>query len=228
MRILPHTTWSAAPLVSLALLGGIWLEWRTYHLPVGDAAAYHARVREVADQLPYRIGDWIGSDEPVPASAEKLLKPNVLRARRFRNASTGEEAALIVVQCRSARDMGGHYPPICYPAHGWTLRGTESQVLDVAGTRIPVAIYDFTSETLQRFDEKIVYNFFVRPDGTLESGRDGVARAAADPRQRIYGAAQIQVEVPPSLSAERRSELVRRLLTPALPLIEAIRHGGIQ
>mgnify|MGYP007071125856 CR=1 FL=1 len=31
-----------------------------------------------------------------------------------------EQVNVAVVQCRDARDMGGHYPPICYPGQGWT------------------------------------------------------------------------------------------------------------
>ena len=219
--------WLLPPLVSL-LIAGIWAERQLWHLPVGDPGAYHANVRSVAQNLPYRIGDWVGSDVDTPPAAMSLLKPNVLLSRRFRNLATGEHATLMIVQCQDARDMGGHYPPVCYPANGWTLRETQQRDLPSEQSTLPGTVYRFTIEKIDRYSEILIYSFFVRPDGVIESGREGVREAAADPRSRIFGAGQVQVVFGASMAQTRRDEVFRTLISEAFPIVDAIRGGVVQ
>jgi hypothetical protein len=225
MAIGPLVRRYAAALVSLVLIGGVWAEHELFHLPVGNAADYHARVRALADHLPYRIGNWVGSDVTPPQSAVTLLRPNLLLGRDFKNAETGENATLMIVQCQDARDMSGHWPPVCYPAHGWTLRDTEQREILVAGLPVPVMIYRFTIESIDQYSEIVIYNFFVRPDGAVESGRDGVRRAAEDPRLKIFGAAQFQIAFGASMDSDRRDEIFGLLVAGAFPVLQAVRGG---
>src|SRR5688500_20314095 len=112
-----------APLLSLGLLAGIFAEQRT-HLKPADAEPYHARARAAVDQVPYFIGTWTGQDDEIPVAAQKLLRPNAILMRTFVDSSPGDyrskyrSASLPIVECREARDMVGHYPPICYRPHG--------------------------------------------------------------------------------------------------------------
>lgn len=216
----------AAPLLSLLLLGGIWLDRHLFHLPPGDPAAYHAMVCEVADRLPRNIGEWVGTDVEPPESAVSLLNPNVLRGVRFENPTTKERVSLTFVQCRDARDMTGHWPPVCYPAHGWTQRGAEKKEIVVDGSRIPVTIYRFTVEAIDRYQEILIYNFFARPDGVVEDGRGGVRRAAEDPRMKVFGAAQFQVVFEPSMPEGRREEVFRTVVRGLSPLLDAWSPGS--
>jgi hypothetical protein len=216
------------PVIGLCLLAGIWADRRLFHLPVGDPGAYHAFVRAVADHLPYRTGAWVGTDEEMPPSAIAMLKPNLLLCRRFRNTASRETATFMIVQCRDARDMGGHYPPVCYPAHGWTLQGTQVRHLRVHGTPIPVSVYRFVRESIEDYAEIVIYNFFVRPDGSLESGRGGVREAASNPRMKPFGAGQVQLMFGPTMPAARRDEIFRLLVGNAFPVVDAIRKGPSQ
>jgi hypothetical protein len=223
--ISPFLRGAGAPIVTLLLLGGLVADRHLFHLPPGDAAAFHARVRAAAERLPRRIGDWVGTDVQPPASAVSLLKPNLLQGIRFENEVTRESVSLMIVQCSDARDMTGHWPPVCYPAHGWTLRGTDKTEVALEGGTVPVTVYRFTKEALHRFDEILVYNFFVRPDGLFEDRRDGVIRAAEDPRLKVFGATQFQVVFEPSVPAARRNEVFRTIVGGVAPLIETMREG---
>ena len=80
---------------------------------------YHEKVASAIDAIPYRVGNWIGTDIEAPREAVKLLRPNRLLQREFVDPSTRERFNVLVVHCGSLDDMLGHYPPICYPAHGW-------------------------------------------------------------------------------------------------------------
>jgi hypothetical protein len=217
----------AAPVLSLLILAGMWAEQRAFHAPVGDPAAYHAHVRALADQLPSRIREWVGTDVPAPTAAVAMLRPNVLVGREFRNSTSGERATLLVVQCEDARDMGGHWPPACYGAQGWTLREERARTVrdEAAGLgEIPLTVYRFTIESMERYDEIWIHNFFAHPKGTLERDRRGVRRAAQDRRMKGFGAAQIQVIFDTPLPEARRDEIFRTLVAGAAPLIEAVRR----
>jgi len=215
----------SAPFIVLILLAGVWADRRLFHLPTGDAAAYHARLRTIAQQLPTRIGDWDSSEVETPASAVALLRPNVLVGREFKNRATGERAMLMIVQCRDARDMRGHWPPICYPAQGWLLRESRQASIVVNGAEIPVTAYRFTIESIERYSEILVYNFFMRSGGILESGQGGVREAAQDPRAKIYGAAQVQISFVPTIPEPRREEIFRTLVAGLHPIIDGVLAG---
>ncbi|MFW6061969.1 MAG: exosortase-associated EpsI family protein, partial [Planctomycetota bacterium] len=112
---------AATATLTLAIIGGALAERLSYG-SADEADPYHRRVAERIANIPYTIGDWKGEDVSVPRSAVELLQPNALCSRQYRNQKTGQVLSLLVVHCRDARDMTGHYPPVCYPAHGWTQR----------------------------------------------------------------------------------------------------------
>src|SRR4051812_11108984 len=100
---LPALPW----VCTFALLCGIVGDRIRLDRNVVDAEAYHTRVRKVAANIPYHFGNWLGLDVPVPGSAVKLLKPNIIISRRFEEMRTGRQVTLLVVQCTDARDILG-------------------------------------------------------------------------------------------------------------------------
>ena len=214
----------SAPLISLMLMVGIWVDNRLFHAPIGDATSYHARVRESAARLPRRIGGWVGVDVGMLQGSAPLIKPNLVLRRHYRNAATGEQVALMIVQSRDARDMGSHLPSLCYPALGAIHRGSVRRDLEVGGLSIPGSLHRITD----RERETYVYHFFVRPDGVISGGRAGVQDAAGDPRLKAFGAAQFHLELDASMSEDRRDEVCRTLLAGAAPVLEAIRGGAMR
>ena len=128
----------AMPLLALLMVGGVAAHQGRYE----TAAAYdqyHARCRAAVAAIPSGVGHWLGRDVPLPQPALDLLVPNALRHVRYTDFSPAalvgpdRRVSLILVQCKLAKDMLGHYPPRCYPAHGARLLSGEPRTWDVGG-----------------------------------------------------------------------------------------------
>lgn len=216
----------AAPvLATLALLGGMAADVMSRPRPA-DAAPYHQRVREAAAQMPDVIGDYEAfAEEKINPSAVALLRPNVIRQRRYVNRRTGRWADLLLVQCKEARDMIGHYPPNCYPGQGWVLTSEERADWRVGDRLITGKEYHFTRTDPGRHAVLFVCNFMIIAGGSFARDMAEVNRAAADFTRRFYGAAQIQVIFDGSYSTEERREAFVELIGANMQVIEAILGG---
>ncbi|MCC7147533.1 MAG: EpsI family protein [Phycisphaeraceae bacterium] len=179
------------PILTLAVLVGLATEVRSRPKPQ-DAAPYHTFVKSVVEAIPVRIGDWLGSERPVPRQAQQLLSPNALLSRSYRNLRTGEQVGVLLVQCRDARDMVGHYPRYCYPNSGWNLLSAERQDLSAGDLLIPATRYEFAMERTGDTFHLSIYNFMILPNGAIVPDIQGVNAAEADYTQRFFGAAQVQ------------------------------------
>jgi hypothetical protein len=217
---------SVAPVVlTLLLLGGTVADKVIFHLPPADATAYHARVRQAKAQVPYAIGLWLGTDTDVPPSAVDLLRPNVVLSRQYQDVRTGRVFSLLVVHCEDARDLLGHYPPVCYAAHGWSMRSKVLGERSVDGETVPVTDYTFTSTRLDRTSELRIDNFMILPDGQMCRDMDGVESAAQDYHRKHFGAAQVQLVTDAQWSEAERVELFGQVMRAASPLLREIRRG---
>lgn len=217
--------WYVAPAICALLLMGLTADRIAFHLPSGDPEPYHAKVRAAAADFPFRIGDWVGTQEDPPKSAIALLKPNVVLGRRFENTRTGQKATLLLIQCKDARDIGGHYPPRCYPSHGWQQESAEPRDWKVGDETIPGTEYHFYFERLGNRSELVVYNFVIRPGGKIERTTKGLREAAADRRKKLFGGGQFQLVFDGETTREERDEILGELLPACMPVINAIRSG---
>src|ERR1051325_5640374 len=102
--------------LTVALLLGLTVE--THYRPQPEnAEPFHKRVREAVDAMVTPKGWSYVEGEKIPDGAMQLLKPN---AHAYRVYTTPDcQFQFLLIQCRDAQDMGGHYPPVCYPASGW-------------------------------------------------------------------------------------------------------------
>ena len=210
--------------ISIALLSGV--AWETGSRPrPEDAAPFHRNIREFFDSFPYRIGAWVGTDNAATPSAQQILRPNVLVSRNYRNAENGRAANLLFVQCRDSRDMSGHYPPVCYPAHGWEKEFERTdQTLHVGGADIPMSRYVFERSGFNRHQKIVIYQFFVLPGRGYATSMDAVRDAGADYPMRAFGAAQVQVVLDSGLPEEQQRATAVELLGPLMPVLGAIAH----
>jgi hypothetical protein len=141
-------------------------------------------------------------------------------------------ANLLIVQCKQSGDMVGHFPPICYPSHGWEnicpdkkLKGWPRDWI-VGNQRIRGMEYQFCQT--ENGQTKIItdYNFMVVPGRGIVRDIQGVEQAAEDYQQRYYGAAQFQVVFQATssdqLSREERDEIFCTLMGPAIPVIRQL------
>ena len=214
----------APPILALGLLGGMSLETLT-HVSPERAAPYHENILEVAETIPVDYDGWTGEDTPIQTQAQELLKPNLLISRRYESES-GSSAMLLIVQSKDARDMGGHYPPICYPRSGWEeLESPRDTTIALGNTWVPVREYTYGLSAASDRARRILDFFVLHPVGPVREQRF-VRRQAEDYQLRHYGAAQIQVIIDGPVHVADRERIFRDLLTPWLPVIEAIEAAG--
>jgi hypothetical protein len=217
-----------ACILGVLILGGVYIDHSSLQAYYQDAEGYHAKVLSVADEIPVAVGDWLGNTQEVPAGAVSLLRPNLTLSREYSNSS-GQHASLLLVQCRDARDLLGHYPPVCYDAHGFVQVGAHRLDWDLDGDKLLGTMYEFRRTDRQERTTAIkVYDVMILPNGQTAPDMAGVDRVARDRKQRYFGAAQIQILTDASMSDEDRTQVISLLLRGAKPVINAIRAGVTQ
>ena len=212
--------------VTLLVLGCLAAERVWFHLPAAEADTYHARVRQAVAAIPQSTGDWLGVDVPVPTGAVKLLHPNALFSRRYENIQTGEHLTVLIVQVQDARDILGHYPPICYPMQGWERRATTDESWPLSGASINGMEYSFARDRLDGAASLVVDNLLLLPGGPACRNMDEIERAAQDRRRKSFGAAQVQFVFDSATPPQRRRQIVDEFLEISRPAIAAIRADG--
>ena len=219
------TTRLFAPVLTLLVLGGLTAQKLSYADPE-DADPYHQRVREAISRIPYKIGDWSGTDVDAPRAAIRLLQPNALCSRRYENRQTNQSVSLLIVHCRDARDMGGHYPPVCYRAHGWVQRAARSVLWEVnPRMSVPAAEYEFSMWLPSHSRTLWVVNVLLLPDGSMSPDMSRVRSAAADYRTHFFGAGQIQLAFGERIRASERERIFKTFVNAIVPVIEAMKSG---
>ena len=193
-----------APWASLVVLMAFssWLPTGVQH-DEASAAAQRA-VAEAMGAVPFFVGDWVGRDETVPPEAQKLLRPNAIFSRTYQKP-LGPRLHLLLVHCSDARDMIGHYPPVCYPSAGWVseeIPGPAGAVLHAAGREVPVRLYGFRRmHEPGRVDRIMILNAFILPGGNVSRDISDINRQS----ERL----EISLESVPSLLRLADAKLAR-------------------
>jgi hypothetical protein len=208
---------------TIALLAGLAFDRIVFQAPSADSTAYHARIRSVAEKLPDLHDRWLGTDVEVAAGAITLLKPNVIISRSYAEIDTGRHVNLLLVQCRDARDLDGHFPPNCYKGRGCILETGDPTDWNVDGLKITGMQYVFLTPQHTRMT---VENFMLLPSGKTARDLDAVEQAAKDRRQKYFGAAQVQFVFDQPLSQSDRDEIVGTFVEMLRPLLNEILQKG--
>ena len=211
----------AAVLCALVVVGGI-----SAGRPSGTND-YRARVRAALDAIPYKIGPAVGVDSEPTAAAVKLLSPNKIIERRYVDPGTGGSFTLLIVHCGDVRDMIGHYPPICYPAHGWKSAAAAPVDIELNGERARAFNYDFSRHD-ELFERRMsVLNFFVIPEqgATIFDDMKAVERASRSSEVGGLGVAQVQIVMGEDTNLQWREMVVRETLHAITPAVKAIAQG---
>jgi len=188
-----------------------------------EVERYHASVREAAQRFPINMGEWAGHEVDLPPSATKLLRPNAIIAREYQSTvREGLSATVLLVQCADIRDMQGHYPPNCYPAHGWSGT-TKSRVAQLGD--LPAARYDFVRRSERGERGITVYNLFILPTGETTIDMRDVRRASSDYGTRPFGAAQVQVVIDKDVPESEHAWILGEMRRIADPVVEVLRAG---
>jgi len=230
------------PTVSVLMLVGMVAEART-HVQPSEADPHLQRCRDVILAFPRSIvtasGTWTGVDTEVPEPAIKLLHPNAILSRDYVNDRTHEAVSLLIVNCRNARYLQGHYPPNCYPAQGEKEIVEERMPrvwhlphMDINGMEYHFAPKGPTDH------ENVVYNFFVMPyvpgitvahkelDGKICPDIDAVYKSGEDYQRGYFGAAEFQLVTGPELTPQERDEAFIDLLGPNENVLKILENRG--
>lgn len=214
-----------APILCLAMLGGVYIETRGHPRPE-NAAPFHASVAQSVAEIPLNVGHWEGTDQTMPPAAQALLRPNAALCRTYRSTITGREVSLIVIQCKDSRDMAGHYPPRCYPGNGWEESSAQKpMVMKVGDTEIPVVRYEYQRHSFGDAHKLAIYGFFVLPGRGIVTSMNEVYKAAEFYTARPFGAAQIQLVVDATSDDEGDALAFNELVTPLLPTVAKLRSS---
>jgi len=154
-----------------------------------------------------------------------MLRPNVVMSRKYTDVATGDDANMLLVQCRDARDLFGHYPPVCYVAQGYKLVLAKEQDWLIGALPIHGMVYTFSSTRPDDLDSIIVYNCMILPNGNSCRDMEGVYASARDPQRRRFGAAELQMLVGATIPVERRDALFTEIVGSYRGVIEAILAG---
>ena len=217
---------STAPWLSLVVLAGMShaLPNRSQFDP--QAEIRQAEVTEAVRAAPRLIGPWVGEDEQVSPQAQELLRPNALLSRTYRRPG-GPRIHVLLVHCSDARDMIGHYPPVCYPSSGWIAAPTEGPDDDrivFAGRTLPVRVYRFRRLRDQGQDEQIrIFSAFVLPDGTVTPLIDDINQQSQRLAVSVQGVAQLQVVTSGRLDRAEAVEAASEVLRGMGDLFAALR-----
>jgi len=209
----------ASIIASLMLLCGAAAESTRFHASP-DSTEYLNRVRAAAASIPMRIGAWEGKDTPVEESAVRLLHPNVMFSREYFNVRTHLTANLLFVDCQDARDLEGHYPPVCYPSQGWSLQTADATDWKLPDMTIHGMEYMFVGGTFDSDSSIIVDDFMLIPGRGSARDMDAINAAARDLSRRFYGAAHLQV----CFSADTPTDMRRRAFTELIGGAEPFLH----
>jgi hypothetical protein len=219
-----------APFLTVTLLAGVMVE-NSRRIQPADAADYHKRARAAVSGIPKLVGPWAGTDTEVTRAAIMLLRPNTILSRSYVDTRMSQhrkgDAKLLIVQNTDSRDMGAHYPPKCYPAHGQTMVSQVRRDWKVGNMTIPGTEYLFAMpDGVGGEMRQVVYNFMIVPNKGIYPNINGVRAAAEDYQQRHFGAAQFQVVLPAGLSQQERDVIFNELIEPNLSVIETLLSGG--
>lgn len=219
---------AAAPWVSLALLVVLSMTLPTRVKLDVTAEQRKAEVAASMEAVPYFIGDWVGTDDDndVPPEAQKLLRPNAIFSRRFQRP--GDPGIhVLIVHCGDARDMIGHYPPICYPSSGWVAMGEAgSAEISIDDQRLPVRLYEFRRLRDQGTEDRIrIINGFILPDGTVTREIDDINRQSERLAVSVQGVAQLQLITSAAMSEGEALAAAGQLLGGMTEMLDALRVG---
>ena len=221
------TAKSILPIIAtLALLGGIIAFGRS-NQNVAVADAYHARIATMIKAIPEVIGDWHGTDMPLPNEAVALLRPNAVCSRQYVNQKTGDHLVFLLIQCRTARDMLGHYPPVCYKSNGYQMRSGIKQLWQTEELNMEAMEYEFVRALPTKTVRLVVGNALILPDGRFVRDMETVRAMAGDHVKQAFGAAQMQVRLIPQneLTEKQRMAIYEQFLGETRDVILAITTG---
>ena len=212
----------ASPVVAACLLAAVLATGTLNPSKPAGMSTYVDNVVEAIDAIPFRIGEWTGTDlDTAPPQAVELLQPSRILHRGYRISGGNSHLRLVVVHCPNVRDMAGHHPPNCYPATGWTTERSEEMTITALGQEQTLAVHTFS-----RIDDTgiprmlTIASAFVVPEvkNRLVPDMQTLRRVSENHRQSLLGAAQLQI----IFDGRRTHDEIRGVVETFIPALEPV------
>lgn len=179
-----------------------------------DARERIEAVNTAIDTLPYLHDGLVAVDSEPMEPAIRMLRPERLIQRTFKDGESGDEFGIVIVFSPDARDLAGHHPPVCYPNAGWTQMGVAPVSIPTGGREVEAMSYRFarTTDGLGGAAHLTATSFFIVPgiDRPFQSRMQAVEAAARDRRAAGLGAVHVMVLITGELSDAERDRLLGR------------------
>ena len=218
----------ASPWMTVALLIGLSIALPNRSELNAQSEVQKAEIAQAMEQAPFFIGRWVGEDasQMVPREAQTLLHPNAMMSRTYRSPA-GPTVQVFMVHCSDARDMIGHYPPICYPSAGWLPTSQSAQVeLSVDDLKLPVREYLYQRHNDRATLERIrIFNCFILPGGRTALDIDDINRQSERLALSVQGVAQLQVMTAASVPLDEAAAAASEILTGMADMLDKLQVG---
>jgi hypothetical protein len=113
------------------------------------------------DNIPKTINSWVGRDEPIKQSVQKVAGNDAFLNRLYIDESRNQWVTLYIAYTARPRTMLGHRPQICYVAGGWVHDSTQlTEVTSESGRTIPCLLHRF-HKPAPSYEETVVLNFYI-------------------------------------------------------------------
>lgn len=157
-------------------------------------------------KLPFEIGNWRGRDVPLDERVATATDTDDHLSRVYK--SRRRTVGLYVAFGTQFRDLLPHRPEVCYPAAGWVLQKTRSEVLitDV-GRRLPIRIHQFQGGPVDA-SMVTVLSYHVL-DGEVVADIDELRHRGGGLSRRIRYVAQVQIRASSGFDVDRATKCVR-------------------
>jgi len=213
----------SVPAVALLLLAGAGTERLMLHVPPADARACHVMVVDAANDIPLRLGNWLGADEPLPADCEDDPDQTLIRRRRYLNILTGDVATVLLTYCADARAMIDDQRGDAYARQGWRFCSDQPAKWRLDGETVGGSLRRYV-----RTGQIGAVTMTLVCVNILPGNAASIEAAASHYMQHYFGAARLQIAIVGEMPAAARDAAVTELLRGYRPVMITIRSGGDQ
>jgi hypothetical protein len=218
-----------SPWLTIALLMGMSLALPNRSKFDPRAAERKAEIAQAIREAPFFIGRWVGEDAThmIPREAQILLHPNAMLSRTYRSPA-GSTVHVFLVHCGDARDMIGHYPPVCYPSAGWIEAPAEPPTATIALEEQLIQVRHYVFERYgdrAKVDRIRILNVFILPEGHIALDIDDLDRQSERLAVTVQGVAQLQVITDASIPLNEALEAAGEILSGMQGVFEKLSVG---
>jgi len=215
---------AAASLIMLACGAG----YRALAARLTRSATAPSLAPGTLEQLPLRIGEWVGQDVPLDEAVVAATDTDAHLSRRYSRHNGLEAVWFYLAYGVNARDLMPHRPEVCYTGNGWTLMDRATVQLPLSnGAKLPCNAFQFSRGALNN-NKVVVLDYYI-VDGQYCSDVSLLRSKAWRGSGAVGYVAQVQIvaAVSGGVTVETASRAARSFAAESAPLIFALLEKAI-